>query len=64
MLSPMQNRTIDEVHKSYGDKDAQWLSRLTHLEKPWQEERGNNCFDDRSERIVTKESIGLYYDSL
>ena len=63
-LSPAQKKTIDEVLKSYGDKDAQWLSRLTHLEKPWQEARGNDSFDDRSDRIVTKESMGLYYGSL
>ena len=63
-LSSVQKRTIDEVLKSYGDKDAQWLSSLSHMEKPWQEARGNDSFDDKSDRIVTKESMGWYYGSL
>lgn len=36
-LSPEQARTVDIVLAFYGDKDAQWLSDLTHMEAPWKE---------------------------
>ncbi len=38
-LSINQKDTIDHVLKAYGEKSAQWLSDLTHLEKPWIEAR-------------------------
>lgn len=34
-LSLNQKDTIDHVLTAYGDKTAQWLSDLTHLEEPW-----------------------------
>src|SRR5271170_1682658 len=33
-LSTNQKDTIDQVLKAYGDKSAQWLSDLTHMETP------------------------------
>src|SRR5271156_5614962 len=38
-LSINQKDTIDHVLKAYGDKTAQWLSDLTHMEEPWIEAR-------------------------
>jgi len=34
-LTANQKDTIDRVLRFYGDKSAQWLSDLTHLEDPW-----------------------------
>ena len=58
-LSDNQKETIDIVLRDYGDKDAQWLSRLTHLEKPWKDARIKGV-----DEIVTKESMAMYYESL
>ena len=58
-LSKAQRETIDLVLSFYGEKDAQWLSDLTHLEDPWKDawSKGMNS-------IITKESLGEYYGSL
>ena len=38
-LTDKRRETIDGVVNFYGPKTAQWLSDLTHREKPWQEAR-------------------------
>lgn len=63
-LNKNQKETIDIVLDYYADHDAQWLSRLTHLERPWNEARrgvppGKGCSN-----IITKESMSIYYGSL
>ena len=58
-LSDSQKETIDIVLRDYGDKDAQWLSRLTHLEEPWKQARKNGV-----DALITKESMAMYYGSL
>lgn len=51
--------TIDQVLDTYGDKDAQWLSDLTHMEAPWREARavGQNA-------EISLERISEYYSTL
>jgi uncharacterized phage-associated protein len=58
-LSADQKATVSEVLRFYGDKSAQWLSDLTHLEEPWKEAwaKGPNS-------IITKESLAEYYSSI
>lgn len=34
-LSHDEKETIEKVLSYYGDKSAQWLSDLTHMESPW-----------------------------
>ena len=63
-LTDNQKNTIDEVLKAYGDKNAQCLSRLTHLEDPWIIARQSASPDDSSVNIVTKESMAMYYGAL
>ncbi len=63
-LKPEEKETIDAVLQAYGDKSAQWLSDLTHMEKPWNEARegfdpGDNCEDE-----ITQASLAEYYSSL
>jgi uncharacterized phage-associated protein len=39
-LTPEQKRTIRAVVRFYGERDAEWLSQLTHRESPWCDARG------------------------
>lgn len=58
-LSSSQRRTVDRVLAAYGDKDAQWLSDLTHLEDPWKlaMARGQNS-------EISLAEIAEYYSAL
>ena len=63
-LSSGQKETVDKVIEYYGGRDAQWLSQLTHMESPWQEARQGIPVGARCDRIITKESISMYYGGL
>lgn len=63
-LTDGQKDTINAVLDHYGDKNAQWLSQLTHLEGPWQEARKGIPVGSYSTRIITKESMAMYYGGL
>src|SRR3546814_582107 len=51
-LSADHRATIDEVLAFYGERDAQWLSDLTHMEDPWKDAyaQGQNT-DRKSTRL-------------
>lgn len=63
-LTQEQKDTIDRVLEHYAPHDAQWLSQLTHMEDPWRLAR--NGLPDRvvSDRVITKESMAMYYGGL
>ncbi len=63
-LSSDQKETIDEVIKFYADKSAQWLSDLTHREKPWIEAREGLSLDERGNSEITLSSMHEYYSSI
>lgn len=63
-LTANQKDTIDKVLEYYAPHDAQWLSRLTHLEDPWKQARAGLPLGVGSDRIVTKESMAIYYGGL
>lgn len=63
-LTADQKDTIDKVLEYYAPHDAQWLSRLTHLEDPWRRARAGLPLGVGSDRIVTKESMAIYYGGL
>ena len=63
-LTDAQKATIDVVLKYYGNKDAQWLSTLTHMESPWKDTRAGVAPGISSSAIITKESMAQYYGSL
>ena len=63
-LSADQRDTIRRVLNHYGDKDPQWLSNLTHIEKPWRSARKGLAEGERGGAIITKESMLEYYSSL
>jgi uncharacterized phage-associated protein len=58
-LDEDQEKTVDEVLKFYGDKSAQWLSDLTHLEDPWKE-----AWSQGPNTVITKEALAEYYSSI
>lgn len=63
-LTADQKETIDEVLSYYGGHDAQWLSQLTHMEDPWKKTHEGLPLGAGSDRIITKESMALYYGGL
>lgn len=63
-LTSDEKDTINNVIAYYGDKDAQWLSRLTHMEDPWKNARGNLPNGAPCSNTITKESMAMYYGSL
>lgn len=63
-LSESQKETIDQVIECYGDKTAQWLSDLTHLEAPWREARIGLNDGERGSNVISLGMIHEYYSSL
>ena len=63
-LTQEEQETIDAVLQAYGDKPAQWLSDLTHMEKPWNEAREGFDPEDNCENEITQASLAEYYSSL
>ena len=63
-LAGYQKETIDEVLAHYASHDAQWLSRLTHMEDPWNDARRGIPAGVGSDNIITKESMAVYYGGL
>jgi uncharacterized phage-associated protein len=56
--------TIDSVLKFYGDKTGQWLSELTHNERPWRDARKGVAADERGNGEITPAALAEYYGSL
>lgn len=56
--------TIDAVLKYYGNKDPQWLSELTHKERPWREMRHGIPAGERCDRVIPKGLMQEYYGGL
>jgi uncharacterized phage-associated protein len=63
-LDLLAKETVDVVLASYGDKNAQYLSDLTHREKPWIDARKGLADGERGDRVITHEAMGDYYSSL
>lgn len=64
LLKDYQIETIDSVLEFYGDKTAQWLIDLSHMEPPWQITRSGIEENARSNRTIDLEIIAEYYTSL
>ena len=56
--------TVDAVLEGYGDKEPNWLSRLTHKELPWSDARTGLRISERGTRIITHAAMAEYYESL
>lgn len=64
MLSTFQKETVDNVLAYYGNKSAQWLINLTHMEKPWKEARVGLEPMERGNKEITHSAMAEYYSSL
>ena len=63
-LTSTQKDTINGVLKYYGDKTAQWLVDLAHLEDPWRNARGNCGCGESCNNIISNGSMMEYYSGL
>ena len=63
-LSKDQRETVDEIYGHYGKKTPQYLSELTHSERPWIEARAGLDPGERGSNVISLESMAEYYGSL
>lgn len=63
-LNEIQRNTVNSVLEFYGDKNAQWLIDLTHMEDPWKNARKGLRNNERSNKIIHLDDIANYYSSL
>ncbi len=63
-LEREEKETVDAVLEAYGDKPAQWLADLTHMEKPWIDAREDIAPGDNCENEISHASTTEYYSSL
>ena len=64
LLDEEQRETVDAVLNYYGDKSAQWLIELTHLEDPWIQAREGLHPLERGDKIIPLDAMADYYSSL
>lgn len=63
-LTREQRKIVDRVLDFYGEKNAQWLSDLTHMEDPWRKARSGLADRERGDRVISKAEMAEYYGSL
>lgn len=63
-LTADERESVDAVLAFYGPKSGQWLSELTHRERPWKEARKGVPEGERSNRLISKAAMTEYYGSL
>ena len=65
-LNSEQRDTIDAVLEYYGDKPSQWLSDLSHMERPWRDTRARHGLGagERGNAIIRRADMAEYYSSL
>ncbi len=63
-LTKDERETVNVVLAKYGNKDPQWLSELTHREKPWINARRGLGPLDLGDREITHAAMAEYYNSL
>ncbi|MBI3508813.1 MAG: DUF4065 domain-containing protein [Chlamydiia bacterium] len=63
-LSANQKDTISHVLEAYGDKPAQWLSDLTHMEAPWIEARKGLKPGERGKAEIQLSTMQEYYSGV
>ena len=64
LLNQEQQETIDAVLGYYGNKSAQWLIELTHMEDPWIQAREGLPPLERGNKVIPLDTIADYYSSL
>lgn len=64
LLNQVQRETVDAVLEYYGDRSAQWLIELTHMETPWVQARKGLVGLERGNRVIPLDTMADYYSSL
>ncbi len=64
LLDQEQQDTVDAVLEYYGDRPAQWLIDLSHMEDPWIHARKGLPPLERGNRVMPLDSMADYYSSL
>ena len=59
-----QEETMNAVLEGYADKEPQWLSELTHLERPWRETRCGVKPGEPCNSVIPKDLMQEYYGGL
>lgn len=59
-----QLETMNAVISDIGNKSPQWLSDLTHSERPWQEARKGIAPGEVCSNIISKDTMQDYYGGL
>jgi uncharacterized phage-associated protein len=63
-LTAEQQETVNAILLYYGEKPSQFLSDLTHRERPWLEARLGLGSLERGNREITHQAMLTYYGSL
>ncbi len=63
-LTDLQAATAREVVRFYGDRDAEWLSDLTHREPPWRDARPGVPDGRPSRAVIANDAMRAYYGSI
>lgn len=63
-LTASEAATVEAVLDYYGKMDGQYLSDLTHAERPWKETRGELPAGVNSTREIPLDLIAEYYGSI
>lgn len=64
ILTDNEKDTINRVLQFYGNKTAQWLSDLTHMEEPWRNARKGIPDGQPSSKVISLNDMMEYYSSL
>lgn len=56
--------TVEAIVGHYGDKEASWLSDLTHREDPWRDARAGQAPGERGHTLITTSAMFDYYSQL
>src|SRR5665213_2547469 len=59
-IEPTDRSTLNAVVKFYGHKSPQWLSDLTHIERPWVNARKGIAPGVPSKKEITLQSMAEY----
>ncbi|WP_036293475.1 Panacea domain-containing protein [Methylosinus sp. PW1] len=63
-LTKSQKETIEKVVAFYGKYEPQYLSELTHAERPWKEARKGLKAGERGNRVISHDLMAEYYGGL
>jgi len=63
-LSEQEQETVNAVLAHYGNKSAQWLSDLSHMEDPWNIAREGYNVGENCENEISLSLLEEYYGSL